>query len=209
LTLKKFKEYNLRSLSNSKGHMIARTLLLTTIVVCPLLGACAGSKDSSPTFPTVLIDRPVYFTNPDGSDTVATPGLYEVMPDGKSGLRLIPSQGHEGFAIQATPFTYEEELPSIVAIAVPDNVVLLRPGGTGLDAAGSLTQVRPRGIGSQHVSTSKIKDALTRYHARQHMIESLKEYPRLPLGQNDWQYQIDGRWMTETQALDYLARRGK
>jgi hypothetical protein len=116
--------------------------------------------------------------------------------------------------IQATAFTYEEELASPVALALPDNesdyhVVLLRPGGTGLDAAGSLTQVRQRGIGSRHVSTSKIKDALTRYQARQQMIASLKAYPRLPLGQNDWQYQIDGRWMSEMQALDYLARRGK
>ena len=214
MTLKKFKEYNLRSLSNCKGHMIARTLLLTTIVVCPLLGACAGSKDSSPTFPTVLIDRPVYFTNRDGSDTVATPGLYEVIPSGESGLRLIPSQSHEGFVIRATSFTYEEELLSPVAIAVPDNesdyhVVLLRPGGTGLDAAGSITQVRPRGSGSLSLSTSKIKEAVARLHARKHMIETLKAYPSLPLGQNEWQYQIDGRWMTETQALDYLARRGK
>jgi hypothetical protein len=190
------------------------TLLLTTLVVCPLLGACAGFKGSSPTLPTVLIDRPVYFTHRDGSDTVVTTGLYEVTPDGQSALRLIPSQRHEGFVIQATPFTYEEELLSSVAIAVPDNesdyhVVLLRPGGTGLDAAGSLTQVRPRGMGSQHVSTLKIKDAVTRHHARQHAIESLKASPRLPLGQNEWQYQIDGQWMTETQALDYLTRRGK
>jgi hypothetical protein len=194
--------------------MFARTLLLTTVVVCPLLEACSGFKGSSPALPTVLIDRPVYFTNRDGSDTVATPGLYDVMPHGESGLRLIPSHSHEGFVIQATAFTYEEELASPVALAVPDDesdyhVVLLRPGGTGLDAAGSLTQVRQRGIGSRHVSTSKIKDALTRYHARQRAIESLKEYPRRPLGQNDWQYQIDGQWMTETQALDYLARRGK
>jgi hypothetical protein len=194
--------------------MLTRTLLVTTILVCPLLGACAGVKGSSPALPTVLIDRPVYFASPDGSDTVATPGLYEVMPSGESGLRLIPSHSHGEFLIRATPFTYDEELASPVALAVPDNesdyhVVLLRPGGTGLDAVGSLTQVRPRGMESQHVSTSKIKDALTRYHARQRAIESLKEYPRLPLGQNEWQYQIDGRWMTETQALDYLARRSK
>jgi len=194
--------------------MLARTLLLTTVVVCPLLGACAGSKDSSPTFPTVLIDRPVYFTNRDGSDTVASPGLYDVMPHGESGLRLIPSHSHEGFLIQATAFTYEEELASPVALAVPDNesdyhVVLLRPGGTGLDAVGSLTQVRPRGIGSLSLSKSKIKEALARLHARQQMIETLKAYPRRPLGQNDWQYQIDGQWMTETQAIQYLARRSK
>ena len=194
--------------------MFARTLLLTTVVVYPLLGACAEFKGSSSTLPTVLIDRPVYFANRDGSDIVATPGLYEVMPDGESGLRLISSQRHEGFVIRAIAFTYEEELPSSVALAVPENesdyhVVLLRPSGNGLDAAGSLTQVRPRGMGAQHVSTSKIKDALTRYHARQRAIGSLKEYPRLHLGQNEWQYQIDGQWMPETQALDYLTRRGK
>ena len=214
MTLKKFKEYNLRSLSNDKDPMLARTLLLTTIVACLLPGACTGFKDSSPTVTTVLIDRPVYFTNRDGSDTVATPGLYEVMASGESGLRLIPSHGHMDFLIRATPFTYDEELASSVAIAVPDNesdyhVVLLRPGGTGLDAAGSLTQVRSRGIGSLSLSTSKIKEALARLHARQQMADTLKGYPSLPLGQNEWQYQIDGQWMTETQALDYLARRRK
>ena len=194
--------------------MLARTLLLTTIVVCPLLGACSGFKGSSPALPTVLIDRPVYFASPDGSDTVTTPGLYEVMPSGELGLRLIPSHSHEGFLIRATPFTYDEELASPVALALPDNesdyhVVLLRPGGTGLDAAGSITQVRPRGSGSLSLSTSKIKEALARLQARQQMIETLKAYPRLPLGQNDWQYQIDGQWMTETQAVQYLARRSK
>ena len=194
--------------------MLARTLLLTTLVVCPLLGACAGPEGSSPTLPTVLIDRPVYFVSPDGSDTVTTPGLYEVMPSGESDLRLIQSHGHGEFLIRATPFTYDEEVASPVAIAVPDNesdyhVVLLRPGGTGLDAAGSITQVRPRGIGSLSLSTSKIKEALARLHARKQMIETLKAYPSLPLGQNERQYQIDGQWMTETQALDYLARRSQ
>jgi len=194
--------------------MFQGILLLMTLFACPLLEACGGIKASSPALPTVLIDRPVYFTNRDGSDIVATPGLYDVMPDGEAGLRLIPSQNHEGFVIRATAFTYSEELPSTVAIAVPDNesdyhVVLLRPGGTGLDAAGSFTEVRPRGMHSQHVSTSKIKDALARLQARQQMIQTLKAYPRLPLGQNEWQYQIDGQWMPETQALDYLTRRGK
>jgi hypothetical protein len=145
---------------------------------------------------------------------VATPGLYEVMASGESDLRLIQSHGHGEFLIRATPFTYDEEMALPVAIAVPDNesdyhVVLLTPGGTGLDAAGSLTQVQPRGIGSLSLSTSKIKEALARLKARQQTAETLKAYPRLPLGQNEWQYQIDGRWMTETQALDYLARRSK
>ncbi|HEY3197893.1 MAG TPA: hypothetical protein VGJ57_07750 [Nitrospirales bacterium] len=193
--------------------MLARTILLTTIVLCLLLGACAGFNGSPQTLPTVLIDRPVYFTNRDGSDTVARPGLYEVMPSGESGLRLT-SPSHGEFLIRATSFTYDEELAAPVALAVPDNesdyhVVLLTPGGTGLDAAGSLTQVRSRGIGSGSLSKSKIKEALARLHARQQMAETLKAYPRLPLGQNEWQYQIDGQWMTESRALDYLARRGK
>ncbi len=194
--------------------MLARTLLLTIMVVCPLLGACAGIKGTSPTVPTVLIDRPVYFTNRDDSDTVAAPGLYEVMPSGESGLRLIPSQSHEGVVIRATAFTFEEELASPVALAVPDNesdyhVVLLTPGGAGLVASGSLHEVRQRGVGSVSLAKSKIMSALARYRAREQTKEQLAAFPRLPIGQDEWQYQIDGVWMTEQQALERLTQMQK
>jgi hypothetical protein len=188
--------------------------LFLLLIFAQALASCAGVKDSAPTVPSVLLDRPVYFTNQDGSDTVATPGLYEVMASGESSLRLIPSQSHEGFVIRATAFTFEEKLPSPVALAVPDNesdyhVVLLTPGGDGLVASGSLQEVRQRGVGSVSLAKSKIKSALARYRAREETKDQLATFPRLPLGKDEWQYQIDGIWMTEQQALDRLTQMQK
>jgi hypothetical protein len=191
--------------------MIRRILALIGLAMCPFLGACAGVKDSPQASPVVLIDRAVYFINSEGNDTIAPPGLYDVEPAGESRLRLIPGHGNNVLVIQAMAMTHQEEIPSAVALPLPGeetdyHLVLLLPDGKGLDAAGSTTQVRSRGSSPPRFLQSQVQSALKRLRALQKVKARLEDYPRLPLGKDEWQYQIDDRWMTEPQAIEYLMK---
>ena len=191
--------------------MIRRILPLVGLVLCPLLGACAGAKDSPQVWPVVLIDRPVYFINSEGTDTITVPGLYDVEPAAESSLRLIPTNGKDVLVIQAVALTHQEEIPSAVALALPGeeteyHLVLLLPDGKELDAAGSITQVRARGSSPPYVLQAQVQSALKRLRLLQKVKARLEGYPRLPLGKGEWQYQINDRWMTEQQAIDHLMK---
>lgn len=191
--------------------MLQRIFALIGLALCPLLGACAGVKDSPPASPVVLIDRAVYFINSEGNDTIAAPGLYDVEPAGESGLRLIPSHGKNALVIKAMAMTHQEKIPSAVALPLPGeeteyHLVLLLPDGKGLDAAGSTTQVRARGLSPPRFLQTQVQSALKRRQALQKAKARLEDYPRLPLGKDEWQYQINDRWMTEPQAIEYLMK---
>lgn len=191
--------------------MRRRILALIGLALCPLLGACAGLKDTPPASPVVLLDRAVYFINPEGSDAVASPGLYDVEPAGESRLRLIPGHGKNVLVVQAMVMTHQEEIPSAVALPLPSDgteyhLVLLLPDGKGLDAAGSTTQVRARGSSPPGFLQAQVQSALKRLRLLQKVKARLEEYPRLPLGKDEWQYQINDRWMTEQQAIEYLMK---
>ena len=113
--------------------------------------------------------------------------------------------------IQAMALTHEEEIPSPVALALPSeeteyHLVLLLPDGKALDASGSTTQVRARGSSPARFLQAQVHSALKRLRTLRKVKTRLEEYPRLRLGKDEWQYQINDRWMTEPQAIEYLMK---
>jgi len=204
-------EMNAKSEKLRATRLVIRNILVMGLLLCPLLGACAGVKDSPQAWPVVLIDRAVYFINTEGTDAIAAPGLYDVEPAAESRLRLIPIYGKDGLVIQAMALTHEEEIPSPVALALPSeeteyHLVLLLPDGKALDASGSTTQVRARGSSPARFLQAQVHSALKRLRTLRKVKTRLEEYPRLRLGKDEWQYQINDRWMTEPQAIEYLMK---
>jgi hypothetical protein len=114
---------------------------------------------------TVTLKQPVHFKASDGSDVMVEAGTYEV--DTLVGSRLrLNAQGGTTFFLDAQATTHSEELEAPLAITVsgedPDvvHVVLLLPNGQALDAPGSISGTRSRGLSTLLVSKAQIQFAV-------------------------------------------------
>jgi hypothetical protein len=146
-----------------------------------LLSACSGASPGlpansdapvvrdGPNLPTIVLDQRLHFLTVDGSDVVAEPGTYRVEQAGETQLRLVPTEGKEPLLIQAVRTTHEEALSAPMAVAIlgedelPDilHVVLVFPGGKGLDAVGSVSGVRSRALPKPLVKLPALTNVLT------------------------------------------------
>jgi hypothetical protein len=117
---------------------------------------------------TVTIDQTVYFSTPDGSDVIAAPGIYRILLDEERGLRFIPIKRDKdkgAFLVQALQTNHRDSISAPVAVYLPDeenipHVVLLLPGGTGLEAIGSFSDVRARGSTAPLLSPEQVHNAV-------------------------------------------------
>ena len=117
---------------------------------------------------TVTIDQTVYFSKPDGIDVIAAPGIYRILLDERSRMRLIPIKNNKkkkAFLVQAVPTTHRDKIPSPVALYIADeenipHIVLLLPGGNGHEAVGSFSEVRTRGSIPRLLTPDQLHDAV-------------------------------------------------
>lgn len=100
---------------------------------------------------TVSLAQAVHFTDVKGQDVVVGPGSYRAEAEDMNRLRLVSTETGESVAIDAVNFTHQQTVESPVAITVPDpkdpdvlHLALLFPVGTGLEAIGSSSGVKPR-----------------------------------------------------------------
>jgi hypothetical protein len=118
---------------------------------------------------TITLDQAVHFIGTDGSDAVADPGDYSVEA-AQEWLRLIPgTERRNALLIEANAITHEEILTSPMAISLPGeegetadihHVVLLLPDGQSLDAVGTYSGIRPRGLLKRVASRPRIRRAV-------------------------------------------------
>jgi hypothetical protein len=99
---------------------------------------------------SVVIDTAVHFQTADGSDTVLGSGRYTVESNAGQGLRVSSANG-TSISLPATTATHDEKLvaprASIVSVGEDErHLVLLLPDGEQLQAIGSLSGVRSRGV---------------------------------------------------------------
>lgn len=123
--------------------------LVNTILLMACLTAGLALAQHAVTLPTVILDRSIHFTGPDGSDVEAPAGTYHVESAGESRLRLTSSDGGSTLLIQAQSTTHTEAVDSPVSITVATDedsihLALLMPHRTALDALGSMSAVRSR-----------------------------------------------------------------
>ena len=102
---------------------------------------------------TVTLDQPVHFTTAEGSDVVLDAGNYDVTATDEW-LRITPSEGKavDALLLEAQVAKHEETLKAPLGVSAqgesPDthHLALLLPDGTRLEAVGSYSGIRSRGL---------------------------------------------------------------
>jgi hypothetical protein len=103
---------------------------------------------------SITLLHPVHFLAQDGSDLTAPPGAYRVEA-ARAGLRLIPVDGKESLLVEANKGSHEVKVEVPIALSIPGGteeeadihvVQLLAPDGSSLEAVGTYSGVRPRGL---------------------------------------------------------------
>jgi len=103
---------------------------------------------------SVVFDRAVHFLGPGGGDQSANPGTYRVEA-AEGNLRLVPAQGKEGILIEANKGSHDVKVEVPIALSIPGGteeeadihiVQLLFPDGSSLEAVGTYSGVRSRGL---------------------------------------------------------------
>ncbi|HEY3197904.1 MAG TPA: hypothetical protein VGJ57_07805 [Nitrospirales bacterium] len=117
---------------------------------------------------TITFDQTVYFSKPDGIDVVAAPGIYRILLDEQKRMQLIPIKNNkekEAYRVPAVPTNHRDKISTPVALYIPDeenipHIVLLLPGGTGLEAVGSFSEVSTRGTTTPLLSPDQVHKAV-------------------------------------------------
>ena len=127
------------------------TAYAVLFVLCLCLG-CGGTEPAAPPVSAGLtLATPVYFPDAGGERREVPAGSYKLSaaPDG---LRFVPEAGGSALVVPAERTRHEEALDCALAFTIdePDDdahfVLLFLPDGTRVDAAGSLTRERTRGL---------------------------------------------------------------
>ena len=100
----------------------------------------------------IQLDRAVSFSTADGSEVSIPAGTYRVEGAAGTNLRLVADAPQAAREISAISIAHEETLTAPLAFAVREeeqadavHLLLLLPGGKGLDAAGRTGDVQTRG----------------------------------------------------------------
>lgn len=130
------------------------------LVSTMLLAACgttdmsqhAKEKPTAQPPAQIQLKQVLHFVSPEGSDVVVQTGTYGVEKAGDAQIRLNSSVGAAPIFINAEPMPETPEVTMAIALGKlfePDayNLILLLPGGTGLQSYGSTTGVLSRGFG--------------------------------------------------------------
>ncbi len=132
--------------------------LYVLFTLCVIMGSLSLATPSEAVFvdplTTVELEMPVHFISSDGRDQLVEAGVYSVEP-AEEWIRLLSNERKTAWLIEAKQSRHELELDEAMAMSVPgesedeqDNhyVLLLLPGGESLEATGTYSGVRTRGI---------------------------------------------------------------
>jgi hypothetical protein len=120
------------------------------LMLFSMLGGAFVFGQEAPERLTVTLDKPAHFLTPDGGDVVLTAGEYTAKSHGEKSIQVTAIGSGEMNTLQAEAGTHEQQVSSPTPMAVASeedvvHIVLLMPGGTTLDAIGTLSGVRTRG----------------------------------------------------------------
>jgi hypothetical protein len=114
--------------------------------------ACATTPVAN-TPSTIIFQKPVHFSSPDGTDAEAAIGMYRVEQATDKTLRLVPQENKDPILILAQVTKHDQPLSDTLALSIPyredeHHVVLLKPDGSALDAVGTYSGVKSRATAS-------------------------------------------------------------
>jgi len=110
---------------------------------------------------TISLEKTIYVTTADGSHVVLEAGSYS-LEAAEDWLRVIPGERRDALLFEAHHIQHEEVLQEPKAVIQVDeqkeiHIVLLLPGGTGLEAIGSVSGVRSRAVSRQLTSQTRAR----------------------------------------------------
>ena len=114
---------------------------------------------------SVTLDRRLHFLAPDGTDVVLEAGTYAVAVAENSVIALT-AEGQPATVIDVSIVKHGEAIEKPMALTVSDedqdvvHVVLLLPDGQALDASGSISGTRTRGVNPALLSAAQIQSAV-------------------------------------------------
>lgn len=122
---------------------------------------------------TVSLDQPVHFVTPEVTDAVAGVDIYHVIAAGPDRLKLIPPKSKPPLTVEALITNHTEVITTPIALYVRDDakfphVLLLLPGGSGLEAIGSYDVTRTRGMSTIPLTRIQIQGALKNKLRKKH-----------------------------------------
>lgn len=125
-------------------------LFYSVSIVLWLLPQISSAAVDSKTTSILTVDKTVHFLMADGSDGVVGPGVF-LVEDAGEWLRLISGERRDALLLEAIPIHHEENLNDPKALLQlgethEPHIVLLLPGGRGLEAIGSISGVRSRAV---------------------------------------------------------------
>lgn len=154
------------------------------MVLCAFAGASATTPEAPTTATTIVLDRAVHFTAPDGSDLTVAAGTYRVEQAMSDQIRLIADPPQPPIEIQATSIAHDESLPAPVSLSVIEegqddqvHVVFLLPNGQGLDATGSFSGTRSRATFSPTLNSTQVQYAVSQFKVTQQSVPVVRVPP--------------------------------
>lgn len=112
---------------------------------------------------TVSLAQAVHFTDAKGEDMLVGPGTYRAEAEDMNRIRLIPTEIGESMVLDGVSFVHQHRVERPVSVTVSDpeesdvlHLLLLFPSGSGLDAIGTSSGVKPRAV----TQTAKIMQAV-------------------------------------------------
>ncbi|MGB8693104.1 MAG: hypothetical protein WCD08_06310 [Steroidobacteraceae bacterium] len=137
-----------------------RPLRPVVIGLCLIASFIAGALATDAPTATLSIEHLVHFQSADGADLALASGRYSVEAAMPEGMRLSAASG-KPVIVPATVETHEQKLaqPQALMLAVgtdEQHLILLLPGGVRLEAIGSLSGIRSRGLAAGPSTVSNV-----------------------------------------------------
>ena len=169
-------------------------ILFTLFLSLGLLGLVTQSNaELVDSHTTIESDTPVYFLSPDGSDVLIQPGTY-IVEAAEGWLRIIPGERREALLLEALKTQHDTKLKEAKALwqsgeADEYRIVLLLPGGKGLEAIGSVSGVRSRAVRRPLTSQARIQQQqasrIPTQSKKSTVIKKSKPKPKSPVQPNN------------------------
>ena len=130
-------------------------------------GSSLGIAQES-SLPTVEFPSSLHFLTPAGDDVEVRVGTYQVEAV-ESWLKLVPEGGNasEAVLLEASKGLHEENMtePEVRTVSDPDHpevlyLAFLMPDGNGMEAVGTVSGIRPRGLNLAFVGRTSQSKAL-------------------------------------------------
>jgi hypothetical protein len=145
------------------------TMVRLFMIVMTLTGAwsCVSTSLPPAAAPAVTLSKSLHFVMADGSDVLVPAGTYELKPGNGQMLELVSSFNMIGQnqAIEAISTNIGQTIDGPVALYIPwendeHHLILVQSTGDGLEAIGSTTSIRTRGMTAKPLPSSAVKKAI-------------------------------------------------